>query len=91
MRKVEAVHLHALLVELRGYLDAREWVEGEDFAIYDELGISPLQVHRPKSEHVGALLALGDAIATELSTKHISATEGDHYSERTSQRVNGDN
>lgn len=90
MRKVEAVHLHALLDELRGYLEARGKVEREAFTDYDGLGILPLQVHRSKSEHAEALLVLGDTLATELSARYITATEDDRSSERTSQRTNGD-
>lgn len=90
MRKDEAVHLHALLRELRRYLESRGWVDAEAFAAYDELGISPLQVHRSKSEHIEALVVLADALADELAARSKYATEEELPPELAALRANGD-
>lgn len=67
MQKDEAVHLHALLREIRRHAEARGWVRPDGFTEYDQLGISPLQIHRPKGRHEQALLVLASLLGRELS------------------------
>ena len=90
MRKDEAVHLHALLNELRGYLEERGWVEPKAFAAYEELAVSPLQVHHPKEEHVEALRVLVEALSDELAAHSKYAAEDELPPELRSLRANGD-
>lgn len=77
MKKDEAVHLHALLREIRRYAEARGWVRPEAFATYDDLGLSPLQIHRPKGGHEHALRILAAILANELSGDSRYTPEGD--------------
>lgn len=90
MKKDEAVHLHALFGELRRHLESRGWVESEAFDEYDRLDISPLQVHRPKDEHIEALLVLATALADELAARSKYATEEELPSNLAALRANGD-
>ena len=77
MRKDEAVHLHALFGELRHYVESHGWVRSEAFAEYDQLGISPLQIHRPKREHERALVVLTETLANELTSNSKYADESE--------------
>lgn len=90
MRKDEAVHLHALFRELRRHLESRGWVKSESFPEYDSLEISPLQVHRPKAEHIEALLVLAAALADELAARSKYATEEELPANLAALRANGD-
>ena len=62
MKKEELVQLHLLLAQLKNYCE--ENGSGCDFTEYNELGISPLQVHRSKEEHKQALFVLGTELAS---------------------------
>jgi len=52
------------------------------FNIYDNLGISPVHVHRSKAEHKHAIFVLGGEIASVISDDEFSGTG------RTSVRMN---
>ena len=61
MKKEELIHLHLLLAQLKKYclengLDC-------DFRRYNDLGISPFQVHRSKEEHKQAIFVLAFEMA----------------------------
>lgn len=90
MRKDEAVHLHALFREIRTNLEERDWVDPAAFETYDELGVSPLQVHRSKDEHTEALQVLADALAGELAAKSKYATDEELPPTLVALRANGD-
>ena len=67
MKKEELIHLHMLLAQLKKYcvekgLDC-------DFSKYNDLGISPFQVHRSKEEHKQAIFVLGTELAS-MAAKH---------------------
>ncbi len=62
MKKDELVHLHMLLAQFKKYCE-ESGLKG-DFSKYDELGISPFQVHRSKDEHKQAIFVL----VTELAS-----------------------
>ncbi len=62
MKKEELVHLHLLLAQLKKYCE-QNGVDC-DFAKYNELGISPFQVHRSKEEHKQAVFVLGAELAS---------------------------
>ena len=62
MKKEELVHLHLLLAQLKKYCE----IEGVncDFVRYNELGITPFQVHRSKSDHKQAVFILGTELVS---------------------------
>lgn len=62
MKKEELVHLHMLLAQLKKYCE--ESGIGCDFEKYNELDISPFQVHRSKEEHKQAIFVLGTELAS---------------------------
>ncbi|MDI6811206.1 MAG: UPF0058 family protein [archaeon] len=69
MKKEELIHLHMLLAQLKKYcmengLDC-------DFSKYDDLGISPFQVHRSKEEHKRAIFVLGTELASMAVKNHF--------------------
>jgi hypothetical protein len=61
MKKEELVHLHMLLAQLKKYCE--ENGSDCDFTEYNELDISPSQVHRSKEEHKQAIFVLGAELA----------------------------
>lgn len=81
MRKIEVVALHSLFGELRRNVEARDVVEPEAFAEYDELGVSPVQIHRKKAAHERAMLALSRTLADELAA--VSKYSGEEAAETT--------
>ncbi len=66
MKKEELVHLHLLLAQLKKYYEEND--VDCDFTKYNELGISPFQVHRSKEEHKQAVFVLGTELAS-LTTR----------------------
>ncbi len=62
MKKEELVHLHLLLAQLKKYCEENGL--GCNFERYNELGISPFQVHRSKEEHKQAVFVLGTELAS---------------------------
>ncbi len=67
MKKEELVHLHLLLAQLKKYCEENGLAC--DFARYNELGISPFQVHRSKEDHKQAVFILGTELAS-LTVRH---------------------
>lgn len=74
MKKEELVHLHLLLAQLKKYCEENEL--SCNFAKYNELGISPFQVHRSKEEHKQAVFVLGTELASLMvrSNTHLVST-----------------
>jgi hypothetical protein len=62
MKKEELVHLHMLLFQLKKYCEEKGL--GCDFTKYDELKITPFQVHKSKDEHKKAIFVLGTELAS---------------------------
>jgi hypothetical protein len=62
MKKEELVHLHMLLAQLKKYCEQQGL--GCDFSKYNELEITPFQVHRSKDEHKHAIFVLGTELAS---------------------------
>lgn len=56
------MHLHMLLAQMKKYCEENGL--GGTFSKYDELDISPFQVHRSKEEHKQAILVLGTELAS---------------------------
>ena len=62
MKKEELIHLHMLLAQVKKYCE--ENGSDCDFTEYNELGISPFQVHQSKEEHKQAIFVLGTELAS---------------------------
>jgi hypothetical protein len=67
MKKEELVHLHMLLAQLKKFCEQHGL--DCDFSKYQELDISPFQVHRSKDEHKQAIFVLGTELAS-MAAKH---------------------
>jgi hypothetical protein len=68
MNKEELIQLHTLLVQVKEYFEENNF--DCDFTKYNELGITPLRLHRRKEEHKQAVFIL----LTELilaAKKHL--------------------
>jgi hypothetical protein len=78
MRKQELIHLHGLFVEIRRHCEREEDVSLV-LSEYESMDVDTSSIHRQKSEHRRAVLALSEAIAAELGEKRsetASATAG---------------
>ena len=62
MKKEELIHLHMLLAQFKKYCEDKGL--NCDFSKYNQLNITPLQVHRSKEEHKQAIFLLGIALAS---------------------------
>jgi len=62
VKKEELIHLHMLLAQVKKYCEEKGL--DCDFTKYNELGISPFQVHRSKEEHKQAVLVLGTELVS---------------------------
>ena len=71
MEKEELIHLHMLLAQIKKYCEENGF--NCDFSKYNNLDISPFQVHRSKEEHKQAIFLLGTALAS-MAAKNTSLT-----------------
>ncbi|SEQ53246.1 UPF0058 family protein [Natrinema salaciae] len=55
MNEQELVHLHALLFELRLYLEREDIAPPDAFDDYDAQPVRPPHIHRPKEAHKRAM------------------------------------
>ena len=62
MKKAELINLHMLMVQVKNYFE--EQGVSSDFVKYQDLEISPFQVHRSKDEHKQAIFVLGRELAS---------------------------
>jgi hypothetical protein len=65
MRKEELVHIHMLLVQFKKYCEETSLIC--DLRKYDELRISPFEVHRSKEEHKRAIIILCTELVASLN------------------------
>lgn len=65
MKKEELVHLHMLLAQLKRYCEENGL--DCDFSEYNEMDISPFQVHRSKEDHKQAIFLLVAELASLAS------------------------
>lgn len=82
MHKDELIHLHSLLVEIKKYFEGEEELDDDVFQDYDELGTSPVHIHKSKSEHKHAIFVLGEELAERMADDEFSETG------RVEQRMN---
>ena len=80
MKKEELIHLHLLLVQVKKHCE--EQGLDCDFRRYQELGISPIEIHRSKDEHKQAIFVL----ATELASMAAKKLIGEEDMKRGSQK-----
>lgn len=72
MHKDELLELHEQMVIIMNYFRGREDIDQGLFAGYDELDVTPSDVHKSKSEHKHAVFVLGNALADALSDDEFS-------------------
>lgn len=77
MQKDELIQMHTLLCQLKHQLESAESASAaglgrRKFAEYERLGISPLHVHRSKTEHKLAIFTLGKELAGMLASGELS-------------------
>jgi hypothetical protein len=72
MHKDELLELHKQMVAIMNYFKRQESVDSGLFDPYDQLDVSPDDVHKSKSEHKHAVFVLGNALATAMSEDEFS-------------------
>jgi hypothetical protein len=72
MHKEELLELHEHMVAIMETFRAMEDVDGSLFDPYDELDVTPDDVHKSKSEHKHAVFVLGNALASVMSDDEFS-------------------
>ncbi|MCU4717814.1 UPF0058 family protein [Halapricum hydrolyticum] len=72
MHKDELLELHEHMVTIMEYFREQDHVEEGLFDPYEELDVTPADVHKSKSEHKHAVFVLGNALATAMSDDEFS-------------------
>ena len=72
MHKDELLELHEQMVAIMEYFRAQEDVDDALFEPYDQIDVSPDDVHKSKSEHKHAVFVLGNALASAMSEDEFS-------------------
>ncbi|MCD4703800.1 MAG: UPF0058 family protein [Methanosarcinaceae archaeon] len=70
MQKDELIQLHTLLSQIKTYMEAQGM--DNDFKEYQSLAISPMHIHRSKTEHKHAIFVLGNDLASIMSDDEYS-------------------
>lgn len=73
MHKDELLELHRQMVMIMEYFRGQEDVDSSLFTPYDQLDVTPDDVHKSKSEHKHAVFVLGNALATAMSEDEFSS------------------
>jgi hypothetical protein len=72
MHKDELLELHEQMVTILDYFRNLDDVDPTLFEAYDQLDVSPDDVHKSKSEHKHAVFVLGNALASAMSDDEFS-------------------
>ncbi|MDX1746433.1 MAG: UPF0058 family protein [Halobacteriales archaeon] len=72
MHKDELLELHEHMVAIMETFRAMDEVDASLFEPYDQLDVSPDDVHKSKSEHKHAVFVLGNALAGVMSEDEFS-------------------
>jgi hypothetical protein len=72
MHKDELLELHAQMVTIMEYFRGLESTDPSLFEAYDELDVTPDDVHMSKSEHKHAVFVLGNSLANAMSEDEFS-------------------
>lgn len=73
MHKDELLELHEQMVLIMEYFKDLEHVDDDLFAQYEEIDVTPDDVHMSKSEHKHAVFVLGNALASAMSDGEFSS------------------
>jgi len=71
MKKEEYIHIHMLLAQYKKYCEENSLIS--ELRRYDELRISPFEVHRSKEEHKRAIFVLSTELVTSLTASTMPA------------------
>lgn len=74
MRQQELIHLHALLVEIRNYLEDQEELSADPYVDYDTFDVSPTAIDRTKDVHLEAMTRLMDGIQTKFDDYQLPSS-----------------
>ena len=72
MHKDELLELHAKMVSIMEHFRGMDEIDGSVFDVYDELDVTPDDVHKSKSEHKHAVFVLGSALAEVMADDEFS-------------------
>ena len=72
MHKDELLELHEQMVLIMEYFKDLEHIDDDLFKQYEELDVTPDDVHISKSEHKHAVFVLGNALANAMSDDEFS-------------------
>ena len=72
MHKDELLELHEHMVQIKDYFRRQDSVDETLFDPYEELDVTPADVHMSKSEHKHAVFVLGNALANAMSEDEFS-------------------
>lgn len=72
MHKDELLELHKQMVMIMEYFREQDDINSALFDPYDQLDVSPDDVHKSKSEHKHAVFVLGNALSTAMSEDEFS-------------------
>jgi hypothetical protein len=72
MHKDELLELHEQMVAIKDGFKRREEVDPSLFDPYENLDVTPTDVHKSKSEHKHAVFVLGNALASAMSEDEFS-------------------
>ncbi|MFP4591274.1 MAG: UPF0058 family protein [Halobacteriales archaeon] len=73
MHKDELLELHEQMVTIMRHFRDRADVDPTLFEQYEELDVTPQDVHKSKSEHKHAVFVLGNSLATAMSDDEFSS------------------
>ncbi|MFB6088071.1 MAG: UPF0058 family protein [Haloarculaceae archaeon] len=72
MHKDELLELHEQMVIIKDYFRQLDEVDEGLFDAYEELDVTPDDVHKSKSEHKHAVFVLGNSLANAMSEDEFS-------------------
>ena len=72
MHKDELLELHEKMVSIMEQFRGMDDIDASVFDPYDELEVTPDDIHKSKSEHKHAVFVLGNALASAMSDDEFS-------------------
>ena len=72
MHKEELLELHEKMVSIMEHFREMDEIDGSVFDPYDELDVTPDDIHKSKSEHKHAVFVLGNALANVMADDEFS-------------------
>lgn len=73
MHKDELLELHEMMVAIMEHFRDRPDIDPNLFDQYEELDVTPSDVHKSKSEHKHAVFVLGNSLAHAMSDDEFSS------------------